>query len=34
MCLMIALEDFLTIHIGPEADHGGPAELKIIILVY
>lgn len=29
MCLMIALEDFLTIYrSGPEADHGGPAELK------
>lgn len=28
MCLMIALEDFLTIYIGPEADHGCPAKLK------
>lgn len=29
MCLMIALEDFLIIYrSGPEADHGGPAELK------
>lgn len=28
MSLMIVLGDFLTVHDGPEADHGGPAELK------
>lgn len=25
---MIALEDFLTVHIGLEANHGGSAELN------